>query len=295
MKKTLILLSLSILGIFSCKTPEVTTDVDKQFDADVVKIKDYVAKQANASSYRALESGVYFLLTKTNANGKALAPGYVATFKYELTLLDGTRIDSATVSTFFDNTAVLKNAKGFTSSIATNVVGITQGIYLSKEGEEGTFILPSSWAYGTSSTEKIPANSVMRLDLKVLKYKDEDTQIDEYIAANKLVLKEKTSTGLRYVVTTASTGNATVSGAVTNVNYEGRTLFNDAKFDSGNFSFNLGKGEVIKGFDEGILKMKVGEKARLIMPPSIAYGSTAQGSGKIPAYSILIFDVDVVK
>ena len=120
----------------------------------------------------------------------------------------------------------------------------------------------------------------------------EDDQITSYVTSKKLTVTEKTASGLRYIVTKANpTGAALKAGQIINVNYAG-TLLSGKSFDSGNFSFVLGGGRVIAGFDEGIAKMKVGEKATLIFPSTLGYGSS--GSGPIPANSPLVFDIEVV-
>jgi FKBP-type peptidyl-prolyl cis-trans isomerase len=120
----------------------------------------------------------------------------------------------------------------------------------------------------------------------------ESTRIDEYIAANNLVVTEKTESGLVYIRTAPNpSGNALAVGQTVNVNYAGR-LLSDKEFDAGNFSFPLGVGYVVRGFDEGIYKMRVGEKATIIFPSTLGYGNQAQGS--IPKNSPLILDIEVV-
>jgi len=74
--------------------------------------------------------------------------------------------------------------------------------------------------------------------------------------------------------------------------------FDGTKFDSSvdrgkPFSFQLGAGKVIKGWDEGVVGMKVGGKRKLIIPWSLAYGE--QGNGRIPGYADLTFDVELLK
>ncbi len=120
----------------------------------------------------------------------------------------------------------------------------------------------------------------------------EDEQINNYISSKNLAVTEKTNSGLRYIVTKANPSGAALKvGQTINVNYAG-TLLSGKSFDSGNFSFVLGGGRVIAGFDEGIAKMRVGEKATLIFPSTLGYGSS--GSGPIPANSPLVFDIEVV-
>ena len=92
------------------------------------------------------------------------------------------------------------------------------------------------------------------------------------------------------------TGATAVAGDTVSVNYVG-TLTNGQKFDAsadhgGPFSFRLGVGAVIPGFDQGVTGMKVGGKRRLTIPPNLAYGST--GSGPIPPNATIVFEVELV-
>ncbi|HEY6736220.1 MAG TPA: FKBP-type peptidyl-prolyl cis-trans isomerase [Candidatus Saccharimonadia bacterium] len=92
------------------------------------------------------------------------------------------------------------------------------------------------------------------------------------------------------------TGAEAKAGQTVTVNYVG-TLTDGTKFDSSYdrnqpFSFKLGAGEVIQGWDQGVAGMKVGGKRKLVIPPSLGYG--AQANGKIPANSTLVFEVELL-
>lgn len=84
-------------------------------------------------------------------------------------------------------------------------------------------------------------------------------------------------------------------GCTVEVSYEGTLLQGGSVFDQADsFEFELGAGEVIKGWDEGIKGMKVGEKRKLTVPPKLGYGK--RGSGKeIPPDSWLVFEVQLIK
>ena len=106
-----------------------------------------------------------------------------------------------------------------------------------------------------------------------------------------------TESGLTYIVTKEGEGAQLKAGDNIIVNYTG-LLTNGAKFDSSldrgePFTFPLGAGKVIKGWDEGFQKLKVGDHATLIIPSSIAYGTRGAG-GVIPPGATLIFIVEVI-
>jgi peptidylprolyl isomerase len=108
-----------------------------------------------------------------------------------------------------------------------------------------------------------------------------------------------TASGLTYIITQKNeTGQQLKVGDNVQVHYTG-LLTNGMKFDSSldrgePISFPLGRGRVIKGWDEGIQKLRVGERATLIIPASLGYGSRGAGNGDIPPDATLIFIVEVV-
>jgi FKBP-type peptidyl-prolyl cis-trans isomerase len=119
----------------------------------------------------------------------------------------------------------------------------------------------------------------------------EEDQIENYLKAKKITITEKTNSGLRYILKTPGNGTALKAGQNVTVNYVGK-LLSDKQFDAGTFSFILGAGRVVGGFDEGIAKMKIGEKSTIIFPSKLGYGSS--GSGPIPGNSPLLFEIEVV-
>jgi peptidylprolyl isomerase len=106
-----------------------------------------------------------------------------------------------------------------------------------------------------------------------------------------------TASGLQYEDIVVGTGDSPVKGKTVTVHYTG-TLANGKKFDSSvdrnqPFEFVIGIGQVIKGWDEGVMSMKVGGRRRLTIPPELGYGARGAG-GIIPPNAPLIFDVELL-
>jgi FKBP-type peptidyl-prolyl cis-trans isomerase len=104
-----------------------------------------------------------------------------------------------------------------------------------------------------------------------------------------LAASQKTASGLYYRDIRVGTGATLAAGQNVNVRYVG-SFVNGTTFDQGTIPFQLGVGRVIKGWDEGLVGMKVGGSRQLIIPPSLAYG--ASGSGPIPPNTVLVFTVE---
>jgi FKBP-type peptidyl-prolyl cis-trans isomerase len=106
-----------------------------------------------------------------------------------------------------------------------------------------------------------------------------------------------TPSGLQYVDLVEGSGESPTAGATVRVHYTG-WLTNGEKFDSSvdrgqPFSFPIGQGRVIRGWDEGVMTMKVGGKRKLIIPPELGYGDRGAG-GVIPPGATLLFEVELL-
>jgi len=119
--------------------------------------------------------------------------------------------------------------------------------------------------------------------------------------------KRTTKSGLTIIETRPMNDPRTAQdGDVVWVQYTGRIQSNGTKFDSSldrrdsetgqpqPIAFVLGKGRVIKGWEEGLAGMKVGQRRQLIVPPELGYGAQGSPGGEIPANSTLVFDVELV-
>lgn len=107
-----------------------------------------------------------------------------------------------------------------------------------------------------------------------------------------------TPSGLQYVDQIVGTGASPEKGKSVTVHYTGTLASNGSKFDSSRdrgqpFVFAIGVGQVIRGWDEGVMTMKIGGRRILEIPADLAYGSRSPGAG-IPSNATLVFDVELI-
>ncbi|MCF8374109.1 MAG: FKBP-type peptidyl-prolyl cis-trans isomerase [Bacteroidales bacterium] len=125
---------------------------------------------------------------------------------------------------------------------------------------------------------------------------EEQKMLDNYLKLTNVTV-EPTMSGLYYIELEAGSGKSAVPGQKVTVHYTGKFI-DGAIFDSSlkrnePFRFMLGANEVIAGLEEGIAKMKVGGKARLIIPSMLAYEDKQHGP--VPPFSTLIFEIELLK
>lgn len=200
------------------------------------------------------------------------------------------------------------------------IKGWDEGLIGMKVGGKRKLIVPPDLGYGKlGKPPQIPANSTLVFVVELLGVGDQSRRKGtEDTAEKNAVTKEEeiktgkesdglteadkgkklatTSTGLKYVELNKGKGREARNGSHVEVHYVG-TLLNGKQFDSSRdrdspFTFQLGSGSVIRGWDQGIAGMKIGGRRKLIIPPELGYGS--QGKGQIPPNSTLVFDVELL-
>ncbi len=159
-------------------------------------------------------------------------------------------------------------------------------------------VLLSTVIFGNGSQEKAiatsPTNNTPATAQNINSQKETTIAMDD-LDLSKAVT---TASGLQYIVVEEGDGATPQKGNNVTVHYTG-TLEDGTKFDSSRdrnspFTFKIGVGQVIKGWDEGVGSMKVGEQRILIVPSELGYGSRGF-PGAIPPNATLIFDVELLK
>ena len=226
-------------------------------------------------------SGLKYEVIKMGTGDKPNATDKVEVH-YHGTLEDGTVFDSSV-------------DRGETISFPLNRVikGWTEGLQLMPVGSKFKFTIPSELGYGSRDLGTIPPNSTLIFEVELFNIEKPFIDPDFSLPAEE----KTTDSGLRYLDHVIGDGDAVVSGQEAIVHYSGY-LADGTKFDSSHdrgqpFTFPLGHGRVIKGWDEGVIGMKKGGKRTLIIPPELGYGERGAG-GVIPPNAMLMFEVELV-
>ncbi len=191
----------------------------------------------------------------------------------------------------------LDRGKPFTFPLGQGRVikGWDEGLVGMKVGGKRRLTIPPEMGYGERQAGKIPPNSTLIFTVEVMKPLPQPKPESAYAGAPKRTFT--TEGGTKVEVFAEGTGPEAKAGDSVSVHYTGK-LKDDTVFDSSvprkqPIDFPLGSGRVIKGWDEGVAGMKVGELRRLTIPADQGYGP--QAKGKIPANSELIFTVEMMR
>lgn len=240
-------------------------------------MKNEKIKTPSGLEYEILEKG----------NGKSPVKGGKVTVHYTGKLTNDTVFDSS-----------VKRGQPFSFKLGVGQVikGWDEGIALLKVGDKARLTIPPQLGYGERGAGgAIPPNATLIFDVELLDAKDPFVPVP-YDTKGKDTVKTKSGLGIIKIVTNKD-GNTPKEGDNVNVHYTG--YLTDGKvFDSSlereqPIKFPLGKGYVIKGWDEGLALMKTGEKARFVIPYNLAYGENGRPP-IIPAKADLIFDVELI-
>lgn len=280
--KQLVVAVLAALSLVSCQKV-LENEAEKNYALNETAIQNYITN--NKLTMQKSASGLYYNITKTNPNGTKPNIGDEVAIHYILFKMSGAK---------FDSTERLKNTPfAYTYGVNALIPGMDEGISMMRKGERALLLMNHYLAFGSQSDDILPAYSAVGTDVEIVRVRSEEQQIEDYIQDKKLTLTEKTSSGLRFIQTTTTTNAQVKVGDIVLVKYTGK-LLTDKQFDTGEIQVRVGAGGVIKGFDEGISKLKIGEKAMLIFPSSLGYGTQGSGSAIRP-YAPLMFEVEIVK
>lgn len=267
-----------MLGMTSCLSDVELADEAKAKESQA-QILSYFSKLGQNAI--AMEDGAYYYVDKPNVAGELASKGDTVKMRYVLSnLLTGEVLDSTKTPLIYQY--------GYYNPVYAKLLAHI------KEGEQAVMAIP-----GTSqSFAGLPAYTPLKVLIKDYVVRSQNDQIEEFIAKKKLAVTSQDANGLRYIRINPGTGDIPTSGQVVKLKYTGRFL-NGFAFDGNmartdSFSVTIGGTSTVIGFQMGIEKMRLGERAILVFPSPIGYGEKGSGS-TIPGFTPLAFEIYVAK
>jgi len=288
---------------------EVENKKAEERHKEAFKLKAYLEK--NNITTKPLPSGLIFI-PEEEGYGKKPDTGEMCQVYLSVSVLDGALL----YSNFNKGDPIdVEYGKGFDTK------GFMEGLGMLRVGGKAKLIVPSSIGVGENGMQTVPGFTTIIYEVQLEKIRSveevrkeraakkkareaeldslkaiEPELISKYITENKIEQKP-TETGLYIIPLYEGKGRKPVNGDKVEIHYslftlEGKKI--DSSYDSDKpIDVTLGQGQVIKAWEEAILQIKEGGKARLIVPSSLAYGKGQKG--EIGPYTPLIFDIEVVK
>jgi len=269
-------------------------------EASKKALEDYIA--ANNISVTPEPSGAY-IIPLEKGKGRCPVKGEKVELDFSATLLDGQSVGST-----FDSPEKFS----FVLGEGNTIQGWEEVVPKMHLGERVMAIIPFDLAYGERAVGSIPAYSNLVYDIKLLKITtaaelkaenekamqalkaDSEKAFFDYLKANNIT--DYTASGLFFNKSVTTEGAQPQEGQIARIkfaaSYLDGTPLGDSEQLGDHYDVVIGEGKVLKGLEEAVTMMRVGEKARFVLPYTLAYGTNAFGS--IPAYSNLVFDVELL-
>ncbi|MBS4059694.1 MAG: FKBP-type peptidyl-prolyl cis-trans isomerase [Bacteroidetes bacterium] len=280
----------------------------KQQEQELLKV--YLAD--NKITIQPLESGLYYIEEK-KGSGPLPKIGDVLKVHFTVSMIDGFPL----FSTYDREPMDIEFGQQFDTE------GFDEALAYLQKGTKAKLIVPSHLAFDSiGRNQMIPPYTTMLYNVELVGIRskaevdreleaarkvedqkaqksrlEEQSSINNFLKKNNITIDPRPS-GMYYLETEKGTGKPAIAGKTVKVHYtlyniEGKLLQSSKEMNQP-FSFVVGQGQVIQGWDEGLLLMNEGGKARFILPSSLAYGGTARGED-IPAFSPLVFDVELLE
>ncbi len=264
--------------------------------------------QTDSEGFKTAKSGMKYKIIESNDTARQIQVGDVMRMTMKYYVHDSLLFDSRMVPQAIQFPHIKSVFQG----------DFYEGLALLHQGDSGIFKCDADSTFmkmfkARSLPKFVHPGDVVKFEVRILEVQSQEAfkaqkdaekklnfdraeiQLKDYLSREGISV-EPTASGLYYIETKKGTGNPPAAGDKISVHYTG-TLTDGTKFDSSidrgkPIEFEVGKGQVIKGWDEGLLLMRKGGKARLVIPFSIAYGE--RGVGNIPAFSPLVFEVELI-
>lgn len=277
----------------------------------IITIEDYL--KANDIKAQLSDEGIYYHIESYGSGEQPKGGDYVKV-RFKGMLLNGKIFDES------------KEGEPFVFQLGYRqvILGWEYGIPLFQVGSKGTLYVPAEMGYGNQGVGSVPPNTPMLFEIELLdilsfeeydaymvemeekqrrkfeaekeaQFKTDKKIIQEYLLSNKIRKAKRDDSGVSYALIKKGKGDLPKKGDIIELVYTGY-LTDGSVFDKGKYTVPLGKGKVIKGWEEGLPYFKKGSEGWILVPSKLAYGprSIEEDDISIPGNSVLAFKIKIL-
>jgi len=275
-------------------TPEPVSEVEPTPEPTVAETEEPAQlagsdNQAGDEDLTTTASGLQYVIIE-EGSGEMPEPGGLVEVHYTGTLEDGTKFDSS-----YDRGEPIQ----FSLGQGQVIPGWDEGIGLLNVGGKARLVIPPELAYGERGAGGvIPPNATLIFEVELVSAEPPPPPPPEAPSEVAEADYVTTESGLKYYDFEEGSGDSPEKGQGVSVHYTGwledGTMFDSSLSRGQPFEFQVGIGQGIPGWDEGVASMKVGGKRQLVIPAELGYGERGAG-GVIPPDATLIFEVELLE
>ncbi len=312
MKKITNLALLFVVLLVACEEERLDQDL-QQDKVDEESILQYLnSKQMTAT--RDEKSGIYYQILDAKPEGAIPAEGDIVSIYYRISLLNGLVLEVKSAQSG-------EPLKFKHTDNALFPEGINYGVGMMKLGEKYRFYLPSRWALGSFfASGLLEPNAVMVAEIELAKIENEEQQktledqaINQYLQGKQIDDAVPFPSGIYLKTLKPGSGNRPVQNQMVTIHYTRKYLdgtVSNSTIGSEPVTFRLGSGRAVEGLEQGLKQMQFGEKALLMVPSHLGFGSSIQvfpqelrdefvekalNAQNIYPFATLIYEVEIMK
>jgi peptidylprolyl isomerase len=237
-------------------------------------------------AFETTDSGLRYAILEEGGAGQQVEAGQLVSVHYTGYFEDGRSFDNS-----------IARGEPFTFQLGQEMViaGWEEGIALLEVGDKARLIIPSELAYGETGNQAIPANATLIFDVEVLAVSDGPPEAPLAVDAADYVV---TDSGLKYYDIVFGDGDSPAEGQLAIMDFtiwlDDGTMLGSTVALGQPAPATIGSGQLLPGWEEGLLSMKVGGSRQLVIPPELAFGAAGSPDGAIPPNATLIVEMELL-
>ncbi len=279
---------------------------DDGYEKEKVRLEQYLIDN-NYTDIEPTPSGIYHIMKSPGTGPNPDLDDHVR-IGFTASLIDGVIYETSYEEVAIDNDLYRENV--FYGPVKfklgrLSIAGLVEGLTMMKEGETAKIIVPSHLAFGSVEQQVIPAYSTLIYVVELLDVisnpeEHEQKLLDSFLLDNNITVEPSPQTGMYHVETKIGAGDpvtssSTVLAEIKGYLLDGRVFYNTRYNGSEPREITIASSGFLPSILEGMMQMREGGESTIIIPWYSAYGAQGSDDGRIPPFSTIVYDIDIIE